>query len=229
MKFIPIFEAPRNRKPQRPMRSGLRQRLKGITVFCSLSLSTLGFCVLEINTLAIERNLDVDFQMDMQLFSGIILNISKEILSMPAKPTYEELTKKVKALKAEVARMNKVRQALKEREGELFRAQQLEPIGKLAGGIAHDFNNLLMGIQANTSLMLFDIQPGHPHHERLKNIEQLVQSGANLTKQLLGFARGGKYHVKPIDPNEVLDKTSSLFGRTKKEIRIYHKLQTDKS
>jgi PAS domain S-box-containing protein len=112
-------------------------------------------------------------------------------------------------------------------EEELFRSQKLESIGKLAGGIAHDFNNLLMGIQGNTSLMLFDVQPGHPHYERLKNIEQHVQSGANLTKQLLGFARGGKYQVKPINPNEVVEKTSSMFGRTKKEIRILHKLQED--
>jgi two-component system cell cycle sensor histidine kinase/response regulator CckA len=84
-----------------------------------------------------------------------------------------------------------------------------------------------MGIQGNTSLMLFDVQPGHPHYERLKSIEQHVQSGANLTKQLLGFARGGKYHVKPISPNEVVGKSSSMFGRTKKEIRIHHKLEED--
>jgi two-component system cell cycle sensor histidine kinase/response regulator CckA len=115
----------------------------------------------------------------------------------------------------------------KRMEEELFRSQKLESIGKLAGGIAHDFNNLLMGIQGNTSLMLFDVQPGHLHYERLKNIEQHVQSGANLTKQLLGFARGGKYQVKPIDPNELVEKTSSMFGRTKKEIRIHHKLQED--
>jgi two-component system cell cycle sensor histidine kinase/response regulator CckA len=112
-------------------------------------------------------------------------------------------------------------------EEELFRSQKLESIGKLAGGIAHDFNNLLMGIQGNTSLMLFDVQPGHPHYERLKNIEQHVQSGANLTKQLLGFAKGGKYQVQPINPNEVLEKTSSMFGRTKKEIRIHLKLRQE--
>jgi PAS domain S-box-containing protein len=115
----------------------------------------------------------------------------------------------------------------KKMEEELFRSQKLESIGKLAGGIAHDFNNLLMGIQGNTSLVLFDVEPSHPHHERLKNIEQHVQSGANLTKQLLGFARGGKYQVKPINPNEVLLKTSSMFGRAKKEIQIHHDLPQD--
>ncbi|MBW2570739.1 MAG: PAS domain-containing protein, partial [Deltaproteobacteria bacterium] len=52
-----------------------------------------------------------------------------------------------------------------------------------------------------------------------------VQRGANLTRQLLGFARQGKYEVKPTDLNEVIDKSSKMFGRTKKEIRIHRKYQ----
>ncbi|MBN2845448.1 MAG: PAS domain S-box protein, partial [Deltaproteobacteria bacterium] len=67
----------------------------------------------------------------------------------------------------------------------LTRAQKLESIGTLAGGIAHDFNNLLMGILGHSSLMMHDIDPSHPHHIRLKHIEEQVASGARLTKQLL--------------------------------------------
>ena len=82
----------------------------------------------------------------------------------------------------------------------------MESIGTLAGGIAHDFNNLLMGIQGYASLMLLDLDPSHPHYERLKRIEEQVQSGADLTRQLLGFARGGRYEVKPTDMNDIIDK-----------------------
>ena len=82
-----------------------------------------------------------------------------------------------------------------------------------------------MGILGSTSLMLFNIESNHPHYEILKNIEQHVQSGAELTKQLLGFARGGRYEVKPIDLNRLIKKTSEMFGRTKKEIKIYTKYQ----
>ena len=109
-------------------------------------------------------------------------------------------------------------------ETQLQQAQKMEAIGTLAGGIAHDFNNLLMGIQGRTSLMLHDIDSLHPHFEHLKGVENYIISATDLTKQLLGFARGGKYEVKPTDLNEFVAKSSELFGRTKKEISISRKI-----
>jgi two-component system cell cycle sensor histidine kinase/response regulator CckA len=115
----------------------------------------------------------------------------------------------------------------KKLENQLFYAQKMEAVGTLAGGIAHDFHNLLMGIQGNISLMLLDIKPDQLHHERLRDIEQHVHSGADLTKQLLGFAMGGKYEVKPTDLNELMRKTSNMFARTRKQIMIHREYETD--
>jgi len=56
------------------------------------------------------------------------------------------------------------------------------------------------------------------------NLEPLLPE---LTRQLLGFARGGKYEVKPTDLNELIKRTSDMFGRTKKEIAIHTKYQKD--
>ena len=112
-------------------------------------------------------------------------------------------------------------------ESQLIQAQKMEAVGTLAGGIAHDFNNLLMGIQGYTSLMLLDLAASHPYYEKLRSIEDQVQSGADLTRQLLGFAQGGRYEVKPTNLNEIIKKTSSMFGRTKKEIAIHRKLKKD--
>jgi two-component system, cell cycle sensor histidine kinase and response regulator CckA len=115
----------------------------------------------------------------------------------------------------------------KKLEEQLLHARKMEAIGTLAGGIAHDFNNLLMGILGYTSLMLLKTDNNHPFHEKLKTIERLVESGAELTRQLLGFARGGRYEVKPVNVSDLIVKTSEIFGRTKKEITIHKKLQKD--
>lgn len=110
-------------------------------------------------------------------------------------------------------------------ESRMRQAQKMEAIGTLAGGIAHDFNNLLMGIQGYTSLMLIDMDPGQPHYERLRSIEDQVRRGAELTRQLLGFARGGRYEVRPLSLNEVIRQCSVTFGRAKKELAIQRRLR----
>ncbi|MBW2645876.1 MAG: response regulator, partial [Deltaproteobacteria bacterium] len=114
-------------------------------------------------------------------------------------------------------------------EEELQRAQKLEAIGTLAGGIAHDFNNLLTTIQGTASLMLFDVDSKDPHYELLQMITKQVRRGAGLTAQLLGYASKGRYEVKPISLNRVVEETSDTFGRTHKEITIHQELTEDLS
>ena len=110
---------------------------------------------------------------------------------------------------------------IKRMESELIRSNKMEGIGKLAGGIAHNFNNILMGIQGRASLMMIDKDPSHPDYEHLQEIENCVRSAVELTKDLLGFARGGKYEVKPTDLNELIENENRTFGHTKKEISIH--------
>ena len=105
--------------------------------------------------------------------------------------------------------------------------EKVEALGQMASSVAHEFNNLLMHIQGQASLMLLDIDESHPYYERLKSIEQSVMRGSDVSKQLLGYARDGKHDVKEIDLNEIVEKTSEVFGRTKNEVKIYRKYQTD--
>ncbi|MCJ7617612.1 MAG: response regulator [Desulfobacterales bacterium] len=110
---------------------------------------------------------------------------------------------------------------------QLKTAQKMEAIGTLAGGIAHNFNNLLMGIQGNTYLMFLDIDSSHPHYKRLKSIEKQIQSGIKLTSQLLCYVSKGKYEVKPISLNQIVNEISDIFGQTRREIVIHKKLAED--
>ena len=100
----------------------------------------------------------------------------------------------------------------------------MKAIGTLAGGVAHDFNNLLMGIQSRASLIMITSEPRHKHYEHAKGIEKLVKSASDLTRQLLNLARGGKRQAQPSNLNQLILKTSHMFGRTKKEVSIHHNL-----
>ena len=113
----------------------------------------------------------------------------------------------------------------KKLQTQLQQAQKIEAIGTLAGGIAHDFNNLLMAIQGRASIMLMNKDSSHPDIKHLKGIEDNIESAADLTRQLLGFARGGKYEVRPTDLNELIKKQNRMFGWTKKEITIRGKYE----
>ncbi len=106
-------------------------------------------------------------------------------------------------------------------EKQLQNAQKMEAIGTLAGGIAHDFNNQLMGMQGRTSLMLMNKDASHPDFEHLTAIDTHIASASELTRQLLGFARGGKYEIKPTDLNRLIVEENRTFGRTRKDINIH--------
>ena len=133
-----------------------------------------------------------------------------------------------RCLLAMVRDITQRKQAERERkrlQAKLTQAQKMESLGTLAGGIAHNFNNILMGIQGRASLMMMDKTPSHPDHEHLHGIEEYVKSAVELTRDLLGFARRGKYEVKPTDLNTLIQHENEVFGRTKKEIRIHGKYE----
>ena len=110
-------------------------------------------------------------------------------------------------------------------ESQLIHSQKMEAVGTLAGGIAHDFNNLLMGIQGYISLMRLQTDPKDPNEEYIQGIENAVMNAANLTNQLLGFARKGKYTLKLTSLNSIVETSTKMFTRTRKEIVTHKKLQ----
>ncbi len=91
---------------------------------------------------------------------------------------------------------------------QLFQAQKTESIGRLAGGIAHDFTNILVGIMGYAELLNIKFNGSNSSEaEAAGVILQGAKRAADLTKQLLGFARAGKFNPVPVDINKFIKET----------------------
>ena len=97
---------------------------------------------------------------------------------------------------------------------QLFQAQKMEALGTLAGGIAHDFNNLLSVMLGFASLARQRLSSDDPLQDSMGMIEQSAQRAADLTRQLLGFARPERQQVKPVCVDDVLDRVRRMVART---------------
>jgi len=98
-------------------------------------------------------------------------------------------------------------------EDHLRQAQKMESVGFLAGGVAHDFNNMLGVILGRTDLALTQVQPGQPIHADLMEIRQAARRSADITRQLLAFARKQVIMPKVLDLNGTVDSMLKILQR----------------
>jgi PAS domain S-box-containing protein len=98
-------------------------------------------------------------------------------------------------------------------ESRLAEAERLESIGRLAGGVAHDFNNMLGVILAHAELGMDGLDPTHPLYESLAEIERTAERSANLTRQLLAFARKQTIDPRVLDLNRAVDGLYKMLTR----------------
>jgi PAS domain S-box-containing protein len=98
-------------------------------------------------------------------------------------------------------------------EAQLLQSQKMESIGRLAGGVAHDFNNLLTGIIGFCELAGLSLERGHPAASDLAEAVGAANKAADLTRQLLAFAR--QQVIKPEDSNlnDLVCELQPLLGR----------------
>ena len=106
-------------------------------------------------------------------------------------------------------------------EQQLFESHKMESIGLLAGGIAHDFNNLLTGILGYSTFLKTRLDKDEAGREGMEIIEQNAKRAAELTTQLLAFARGSRHEAKNVDINSIVTETvKNLAGSFDKSIEI---------
>jgi len=98
-------------------------------------------------------------------------------------------------------------------ETQLAQTRKIEAVGRLAGGVAHDFNNMLGVILGHTELAQSGTEPDDPRYPHLHEIQKAALRSANLTRQLLAFARRQTIALKVLDLNETVEGMLKMLRR----------------
>jgi len=101
----------------------------------------------------------------------------------------------------------------KQLEEQLFQSQKMEAIGRLAGGIAHDFNNILTAILGYAEFSELSLSADDPLRANLEEIHRAGTRAAELTRQLLAFARKQIIEPRVVNVNEVILKMNKMLSR----------------
>jgi two-component system cell cycle sensor histidine kinase/response regulator CckA len=96
---------------------------------------------------------------------------------------------------------------------QLEHSQKMESIGRLAGGVAHDFNNMLSVILGYSEMAINQVGPGHQLNRHLTQIRNAAQRSAELTQQLLAFARKQTVAPRVLDLNETIESMLKMLQR----------------
>ena len=110
------------------------------------------------------------------------------------------------AVKRDITEHLRIQKEKAELESQFYQAQKIESVGRLAGGVAHDFNNMLGVILGHAEMALDHVDYSHPIYDDLLEIQKAAQRSADLTRQLLAFAR--KQTIKP----RILDLNHTISG-----------------
>lgn len=122
----------------------------------------------------------------------------------------------VRGVVASVRDVSERRRAEREKtelEAQLQQAQKMESVGRLAGGVAHDFNNILQAILGYTDMALEEVPQDAPLRRDLEEIYRMGQRAADLTRQLLAFARRQAITPEELDLNEAVSGMLNMLER----------------
>jgi two-component system, cell cycle sensor histidine kinase and response regulator CckA len=101
----------------------------------------------------------------------------------------------------------------KRMQAQLIQSQKMEAVGRLAGGVAHDYNNMLGVILGYASMIEKELPSVHPAQSKIKSIISAAERSANLTKQLLAFARQQIIAPVVVNLNDELTSLQKMLGR----------------
>ncbi len=118
------------------------------------------------------------------------------------------------AIKNDISGIKSLEAERKRLEDQLYHAQKLESIGKLAGGIAHDFNNMLMAVVGYSNLIEMELKEDNPLRSYTKKILELTEKSKRLTQSLLTFGKRQPLFLNTVDLNDLIRDMEPLLFRT---------------
>jgi len=139
---------------------------------------------------------------------GTAFDVEARVQEFP----YQGRSVRVIALR-DITERKQAEEALQRSESQLQQAQKMEAVGRLAGGVAHDFNNMLTVILGQIELVLADLDPADPRYAALRQVQHAGQHSAELTRQLLTFARRQTVVPKVLDLNATVSGMLKMLQR----------------
>ncbi|MEA3240536.1 MAG: PAS domain S-box protein, partial [Pseudomonadota bacterium] len=168
-----------------------------------------------IDALEKRRNTRIRGDVDQKLYEEKVVLGGREIyIEVSSSPVIREGEMKSILVVARDITERKQAEVEKEKlESQLHQAQKMESVGRLAGGVAHDFNNMLGVILGHADMILEGMDPDQPFHADLTKIKKAGEHSADLTRQLLAFARKQTVTPKVINLNKTVKDMLKMLHR----------------
>jgi len=140
---------------------------------------------------------------------------SEVILESSAVPVFDPQGgfRGYRGVSRDITERKRTEDAQKRLEGQLLQSQKMEVVGRLAGGVAHDFNNMLTVISSYVEMTLNELEEHHPLYKRLYEVHKAARHSAELTRQLLAFARKQAITPRILDLNETISGSLKMLHR----------------
>jgi len=167
-----------------------------------------------IKILKVPKSIDAPLIVEEEIVG--LLSVQSDDLTEDDKPAITAFAHQMAAAWRKAMLMQDLEESLEElrqTQTQLFQAQKMEALGRLAGGIAHDFNNLLTIIDISGRLLERQLHPDDPLSEHVRRILEAGERAANLTTQLLSFSRREIIEPRIVDLNRLVGDLGRMLQR----------------
>jgi PAS domain S-box-containing protein len=178
---------------------------------CSMAINEIN--VLPADQVAAELQRALNEQRKFFVFPHKLANGNVHTMEVHSSPILFQDRPVLFSILHDITERRRAEEERRKLQDQLAQAQKMESIGRLAGGVAHDFNNMLGVIMGYTEMAMEQVDPALPVHGDLTEILKAARRSADLTRQLLAYARKQTVAPKVLDLNETIAGSLNMLRR----------------